>query len=197
MYVQQWFNKMSKGDLGRPLRGNVTLYREPAIRCFAKWCSDVCLYGLAHLLHYMAHAVGGSRWWRCDLWCIICMSSSAWLERKQWASHRQTGQKKSVCLRQKTTKKKTVIHVSHKAPDTQSDLHEKQGSVRRDQCKSSPFVVFTQQKWTIFIRGPREASLSSACAAATQPAELCYLFSAPSHHLTVAPLKSWPALHVV
>lgn len=82
------------------------------------------------------------------------------------------GTKKSVCLRQKTTKKKTVIHVSRKAPDAQSDLHEKQGSVRWDQCKSNPFVVFTQQKRTIFIGGPREASLSSSCAAATQPAEL-------------------------
>lgn len=193
---------MSKGDLGRPLRGNVTLYREPAIRCFAKWCSDMCLYGLAHLLHYMAHAVGGSRWWRCDLWCIICMSSSAWLERKQWASHRQTAQKNLCVYARKQQRKKqwSMCPARHLMP-SQTCMKTGQRAVGPMQIKSI-WCFYTPKKNNIHPRASKGfAEFFLRCSHTACRAALyyyyCHLFSAPLLHLTVASLKSWPALHVV
>lgn len=144
MCIQLWFNKMSECDLGRLLRGNITLYREPTMRCFAKWCCDVRSYSGTQRVRHAAHAWGASCWRhfnrRRDLWNIICMSTRPWLERKQRDSHRQQTAEICVFLPEKQ-QRQTLICESRKAPDAHSDLHEKQDVQRAMQHKpilSSP-----------------------------------------------------------
>lgn len=155
MCIQLWFNKMSESDLGRLLRGNITLYREPGIRCFAKWRGDICSYSLTHQLHYTTHAVGGSCWWHFnghrDLWYIICMSTPPRLERKQRDSHRQQTAQICVFMPEKQ-QRKTLICVSRKAPDAHSDLHKKRQGTWREPSEISPFFSLAHNtKWALFI----------------------------------------------
>ena len=155
MCIQLWFNKMSEGDLGQLLRGNVTLYREPGIRCFVKWCGDICSYSPTRHLRYIAHAVGGgSCWWHFnrhrDLWYIICMSTPPWLEGKQRDSHRQQTAEICVFMPEKQ-QRKTLICMSRKAPDAHSDLHKKTGDMERAMQKNSFFFLSQNIKWTLFI----------------------------------------------
>ena len=110
MCIRLWFNEMSEGDLGRPLRADITLRWEADARSSAKWCGDMRPCSRTR----RPHRAGRTPWEDpADgtlTGAVICDASHAWAHLAGWRENKGTPgdnkQQKSACLCQNSNKEK-------------------------------------------------------------------------------------------